>query len=51
MKTGVILYFAGNQVIEAEPAIVNLAARSLNPEADEIEIIARDMGHWDVCDA
>ncbi len=51
MKTGIILYFAGNQTIDADADLVGKAAKTLLPEADRIEIVSGDQGHWDIADA
>ncbi len=51
MKTGIILYFAGEQTVSPASEVIRRSARKLVPEADRIEIISRDEGHWDIADA
>ncbi|MFP4445168.1 MAG: hypothetical protein ACLFPD_02840 [Desulfosudaceae bacterium] len=51
MKTGIILYFPGNQSLPADAAALGRAAQALIPDADQVEIVGRDQGHWDISDA
>lgn len=51
MKTGIILYILGNQSINDSDDAVTKEAKQLIPDADRIELVSKDCGHWDVSDA
>lgn len=51
MKTGVILYVLGNQILNIDDASKIQAAKRLLPKADHVEFISTDFGHWDIPDA
>ena len=48
MKTGIILYIAGN---DAENDSVEYAIDKLDIEADRIEVVSAKSGHFDISDA
>ena len=50
MKTGIIVYVAGND--DREPEIdLEKQIKDLNLEADKVELVSRRSGHFDVLDA
>ncbi len=51
MKTGIILYVTGDPGITTDQDIIDKTARNLVPEADKVEIVGYDHGHWDISDA
>ncbi len=50
MKTGVIVYVVGDRKPDADFDLAE-AVKDLKIEADRVEIVSRDAGHFDVMDA
>lgn len=48
MKTGIILYIAGD---DAENDFVEYAIDNLDIEADRVEVVSANSGHFDISDA
>jgi len=50
MRTGVIVYFVG-EIPVGENMDVGAEVKRLQPDADRVEIVSRNAGHFDVADA
>jgi hypothetical protein len=50
MKTGIIVYVAGNNELESDVDLEK-EVKCLNLEADRVELVSRTSGHFDVLDA
>ena len=50
MKTGIIVYVAGDDDMEPEIDLEK-QVKSLELEADRVELVSRSSGHFDVSDA
>ena len=51
MKTGAIIYVAGDSECERHPSEYGILLEKFGVKADRLEIITRNTGHFDIHDA